>query len=107
MDPAPSSFSRRDLFRTTMAASAAGLVGTSTSAAVDPDDLQQRASKGRLKQSIVHWCYKDTFDVPQLAEYAKQLGCRRRLQIQCFPCPRSRQDGFTKDPARCPVRIWL
>ena len=76
MNPLDSSLSRRDLFRSTVAASAAGLVGMSASETLAADDLQERALKGRLKQSIVHWCYKDTFTVPQLAEYAKQLGCR-------------------------------
>ncbi|MBD3675078.1 MAG: TIM barrel protein [Planctomycetaceae bacterium] len=76
MNPLDSSYSRRDLLRSTVAASAAGLTGLSAGDAFAADDLQQRALKGRLKQSIVHWCYKETFTVPQLAEYAKTLGCR-------------------------------
>jgi hydroxypyruvate isomerase len=70
------SLTRRDLFRTTVAASAAGLAGYSASTAHAADDLAERARAGRLKQSIVSWCYKDTFDVPALAKYAARLGCR-------------------------------
>ena len=69
------SLTRRDLFRSTLAASAAGLA-YSASTARAADDLADRARAGRLKQSIVSWCYKDTFDVPALAKFAAQLGCR-------------------------------
>jgi hydroxypyruvate isomerase len=30
---------------------------------------------GRIKQSIVHWCYNQTWDVPGLIPVAKALGC--------------------------------
>jgi hydroxypyruvate isomerase len=35
----------------------------------------RRVKEGRFKQSIVHWCYKDTWTVEQLAPVARQLGC--------------------------------
>jgi len=76
MKSSHTTLSRRDLFRSGLAASTAGLAGISAANALAADDLQQRAWNGPLKQSIVHWCYKETFSVPQLAEYAKTLGCR-------------------------------
>ena len=30
---------------------------------------------GRIKQSLVHWCYAPYWDVPQMIKVAKQLGC--------------------------------
>ena len=33
------------------------------------------ATKGRIKQSLVHWCYSKYWEPPQLAAIAKQLGC--------------------------------
>lgn len=32
-------------------------------------------TKGRIKQSIVHWCFQTHWDVPQLIRVTKQLGC--------------------------------
>ena len=33
------------------------------------------ARKGRIKQSLVHWCFAPYFDVPRMIEVAKGLGC--------------------------------
>ncbi len=33
------------------------------------------AKNGRIKQSLVHWCYEKYFDVDQMIAVAKQLGC--------------------------------
>lgn len=33
-------------------------------------------TKGRIKQSIVHWCFAEHWDVEQTAKIAKQLGCQ-------------------------------
>jgi hydroxypyruvate isomerase len=33
------------------------------------------ARNGRIKQSLVHWCYAPHWDVPQMIKVAKQLGC--------------------------------
>jgi len=33
------------------------------------------AAKGRIKQSIVHWCFADHWDVPGMIKVAKGLGC--------------------------------
>jgi hydroxypyruvate isomerase len=74
-DRPASPLSRRDLFRTSLAASASAVAlsaGTTSAAGHDA----KAAREGRLKQSIVHWCYKDTWDVPGLAKVAVDLGCR-------------------------------
>jgi hydroxypyruvate isomerase len=38
-------------------------------------DQGPRATKGRIKQSIVHWCFEKYWSVPELIKVAKQLGC--------------------------------
>ena len=35
----------------------------------------KRIKNGRIKQSIVHWCFAPYWDVPQMIKVAKQLGC--------------------------------
>ena len=34
------------------------------------------ARKGRIKQSIVHWCFRDHWDLEQTAKIAAELGCQ-------------------------------
>src|SRR5687767_9867859 len=34
-----------------------------------------KESKGRIKQSIVHWCFQDHWDVEKTCRVAKDLGC--------------------------------
>ncbi|MBV8314753.1 MAG: hydroxypyruvate isomerase, partial [Planctomycetaceae bacterium] len=31
--------------------------------------------KGRIKQSLVHWCYAPYWGIEQMIQVAKQLGC--------------------------------
>jgi hydroxypyruvate isomerase len=65
-------FSRRQLL-----AGAAGLAGA---AAMTATGLQAQdkpaATKGRINQSIVHWCFSEYWDVERTAGIAKQLGCK-------------------------------
>src|SRR4051812_14339013 len=61
--------SRRDTLRLTAAAATGLLTGTAV-AAESPV-----AKNGRIKQSICHWCFRETWTVEQLAAVAKQLGC--------------------------------
>lgn len=77
MSRSKSHFSRRDLLRTTMAASAIGAFAGNAPAATRAAEVDAAAVRaGRLKQSIVHWCYQDTWNVPGLAKVAAELGCR-------------------------------
>ncbi len=63
------------------AASAAALAGSSAQSSSAEEKggavLPERVvTHGRIKQSIVHWCYKETWDVPALIPVAKALGCK-------------------------------
>ena len=56
------------------AAGAAALAG-STLGATDAEPSGGKAvKKGRIRQSLVHWCYEPHFDTPRMIEVAKQLG---------------------------------
>jgi len=43
--------------------------------AAEDHPVDKVIKKGRIKQSLVHWCYEPYFDVPQMIKVAKQLGC--------------------------------
>jgi hydroxypyruvate isomerase len=53
-----------------------GLAGAvaAGSAGLSPAD-EPAARKKRVKQSVVHWCFKKHWDVDQTCRVAKQLGC--------------------------------
>ena len=55
-------------------AAAAALPGVAR--AEEPKSASKAATKGNIKQSIVHWCFADAWDVEQTAKIAKQLGCQ-------------------------------
>lgn len=49
---------------------------TRSSAADEPNqDDRKRITKGRIKQSLVHWCFEKYWDVEAMIGVAKQLGC--------------------------------
>ncbi len=51
---------------------AASGLATSSASAVDPGPASKN---GRIKQSLVHWCYTPYWDTPKMIEVAKGLGC--------------------------------
>lgn len=63
--------SRRDVLQC-----AAGVAaGAATSALSAGQAIEKAATKGRIKQSIVYWCFKDYWDIDKAAQIARQLGC--------------------------------
>jgi len=67
---------RRRILEGAAGAVAMGLsaMGSSTEAA-EPAGSAKRITKGRIKQSIVHWCFEKHWDVPTFIKITKQLGC--------------------------------
>jgi hydroxypyruvate isomerase len=53
------------------------------------------ATRGRIKQSIVHWCYQETWSVEQLAELAKRLGCLSVELVDAKYWPMLKELGLT------------
>jgi hydroxypyruvate isomerase len=71
---------RKTLSRRSLLGSAAGAaLGAAASqigAAEPTADVPKAATKGRIRQSLVHWCYKKYWDVEPMARLARQLGCQ-------------------------------
>lgn len=58
------------------AAGAAALVAGAGGAVQPGEKGGKTVRKGRIKQSIVHWCFEPHFDTPRMIQVARQLGCR-------------------------------
>lgn len=68
--------SRRQLLKEASGLIAAGALVSSSAGEVLAGQESGVASKnGRIKQSIVHWCFEKYWDIPQTIEVAKSLGC--------------------------------
>ena len=79
--------SRRRLLGTTAALLGASALELSARAAEAPGDSARCVKNGRIKQSLVQWCYAPYWDVPQMIKVAKQLGCTsiELLEPKYFP----------------------
>src|SRR5262245_18020480 len=61
--------SRRRLLRSAPAAAALPLLALRAGAE------EPAATKKRIKQSLVNWCYKKYWNVDEMCQFAKGLGC--------------------------------
>ena len=86
--PSDRLLSRRDTLRLT-AAAATGLLVTNSLADQAP------AIKGRIKQSICYWCFRESWSVEQLAAIARQLGCASVELVEAKYWPLLKQMGLT------------
>lgn len=67
---------RRRILEGTAGAAVLGLSALGAPAvAAAPGERETGITKGRIKQSIVHWCFEKYWDVPGLIKVAKGLGC--------------------------------
>ena len=94
-DRHPNPLTRRQAFRRT-AAGAAASIGSAAflSSSQAADDSTPAATKGRIKQSIVHWCFQKTWSVEQTAVVAKQLGCQSVELVPPEHWPMLKQHGL-------------
>jgi hydroxypyruvate isomerase len=72
--------SRRGVLRAAVASAGAGVVAAASgrgvgAASFEFDRIEAAVKNGRIRQSIVQWCFADAWDVPQLIKVAKGLGC--------------------------------
>jgi hydroxypyruvate isomerase len=70
-DPGPRT-SRRALLA---GAAGASLLGAAARGAIE-EPIERAVKKGRIRQSLVHWCYAPHFDMPRMIQVAKGLGCQ-------------------------------
>lgn len=73
-------FSRRRLMQSAMGLAAAG--SALPSGLVHGAPGNPAAVKGRIKQSIVQWCFADHWDTERMCQVAQQLGC---LSVELVP----------------------
>ena len=68
---------RRGMLQCAAGMGAAGAVGlTLSSCGAKSKPSKNRATKGRIKQSIAYWCFQDYWSVEKTCQIAKQLGCK-------------------------------
>ena len=67
-----SRLSRRDMLR--CAAAGTALIGASGFRS--HVHAQRDATRGRLNQSIVYWCFEKYWDIEKTCRIAQQLGCK-------------------------------
>jgi hydroxypyruvate isomerase len=77
----------------TAALGAAAIIAPAT--IVSAAQQAARVKDGRMKQSIVRWCFKDHWDVEQTARVANQLGCRSVELIDPQHWPVLKKHGLT------------
>ena len=70
----PNRMSRRQVLKAA-AGIAAGTAYSASASAADEKSDGRVVSNGRIRQSIVHWCFSEHWDIEQTARIAKQLGC--------------------------------
>src|SRR5437660_227323 len=67
--------SRRAMLRGASGAPALGSVELVRGARAAAQGSSPASKNGRIRQSIVHWCFEKYWDIPQTIQVAKQLGC--------------------------------
>jgi hydroxypyruvate isomerase len=60
---------------TTASAALLGSALGRSARAAEPKEQSPAVKNGRIRQSIVQWCFADHWDVPRMIEVARQLGC--------------------------------
>jgi hydroxypyruvate isomerase len=91
-EPKRGGMSRRQVLQTAAAVAAGAAAGPVARA----QHSAEKVREGRLKQSLVHWCYKDHWpDVEQFARTAKDLGCRSVELIAPEHWPVLKKHGLT------------
>lgn len=75
--PNASRISRRHMLQGAAGLAGLGAAGLTGSAAADKQEGAEKAvTKGRVKQSVVHWCFAEHWNTKKMAHIAKKLGCQ-------------------------------
>src|SRR5687767_11995836 len=86
--------SRRSVLKTAALAAATGVVAGGMDMNARAADAK-RVKEGRLRQSIIHWCFKDHWDVEKMARVATDLGCHSIELIAPEHWPTLKKYGLT------------
>ena len=90
-EPTSVSVNRRQLLQLASGAAA----GACALAAAAPVCAEKAATKGRVKHSIVQWCFADYWNLDQLCQIANQLGCQSIELIGPEHWPTLKKHGLT------------
>ena len=91
---------RRTALKGAASLAAAGLFAQSARADSEPE----AATRGRIKQSIVHWCFAQHWDIAETARIARQLGCRSIELVSPEHWPLLKEQGLTCAIASVPIQ---
>ncbi|WZP00675.1 TIM barrel protein [Isosphaeraceae bacterium EP7] len=83
--------SRRQMLGAAAGATLLGSLATQAASAAET----KKPRNGRIKQSLVHWCYAETWDVPEMCKVAKDLGCGSIELIDPKYFPVLKEHGLT------------
>ena len=88
-------FSRRRWLKRTAAAAAAGVSGALHSTHAAAQCSRCAVTNGRIKQSLVEWCFADHWSLEQTACVARQLGCHSVELVSPEHWPTLKKYGLT------------
>ena len=92
----PERTNRRGMLRNTAGAAVLGMTALSRNLhAQDPPSAEHTVKNGRIKQSIVYWCFEKHWNMDQAAKVAKDLGCESIELVAPKFFPTLKQYGLT------------
>ncbi len=88
---------RRAMLRNSAGAAVLGITALSNNnlRAQDQPPAEHIVKNGRIKQSIVYWCFEKHWNMDQAAKVAKDLGCQSIELIAPKFFPTLKQNGLT------------
>jgi hydroxypyruvate isomerase len=87
--------SRREVLQVTAGMGAVGATAFTLSACAAPDRTSTRvATKGRINQSVAHWCFQKYWDVEKTCRIASQLGCKSVELVDPKYWPMLKENGL-------------
>ena len=102
--PHPSEkMNRRSLFRGLTAGAVASAIPVSSVNAAGQAPLKRGVTKGRVKQSVVSWCFAEHWSVEETCRQAKRLGCGSIELIDSKNWPTMKKHGLTCAISGIPV----
>jgi len=90
--------SRRNVLRGLAGAAALGVTAAGRSAAVSLEEGLRRGpavKNGRIRQSIVHWCFEPYWPIDEIIKVAKGLGCESIELVPPIHFPKLKEAGLT------------
>jgi hydroxypyruvate isomerase len=95
-DHEPERTNRRGMLRNTAGAAILGITALSKNLqAQDQPSAEHTVKNGRIKQSIVYWCFEKYWNMDQAAKVAKDLGCESIELVAPKFFPTLKQFGLT------------